>query len=208
MLSIVTNSSIGSLHDDSDDAQSQSSPQSVIPDKMCGFELDKATTKLRLDHLKVSSETRIASHKESLGTQIAGLKTNVHGFITDVGDLTTNFNAFQSDMKSDMNAFRSDMNVFKSDMNVFKSDVQRDMDAFRSDIKSDLNAFRSDMEDFRSDMKAELNVLSTKLDSKFGSKSDELHRLTWRIVFVVSHVPIFAMIYLLTVYRLYVASLE
>jgi hypothetical protein len=86
-IRIVINSSIGSLHDDSDIRPSSQDPshdpchtpssQSWSVDKINVLQTDMATTKVRLDHLKESVNTKISNFQTNLESSLTRTISNL-----------------------------------------------------------------------------------------------------------------------------------
>jgi len=174
---MVINSSIGSLHDDSDDlSSSQASSQtpshrSWTVDKIASLQSDTDTTKARLDDLK-----------KSVDTQISSLQTNLKA------DLTTQISALRSMVE---------LKIDKVESKIDKAD---------SKVESKIDKVESKIDTFQTEMRYSLSELRAELDKKMLGHSMELKqhevRLIWRVFFAVSVVLIFIISYLLILYRL------
>jgi len=164
---MVINSSIGSLHDDSDDLSfSQASSQtpfhqSWTVDKINSLQSDMATTKVHLDHLKTSMDTQISS-----------LQTDLKA------DLTTQISALHSKVDSKIDTFQNEM--------------RHNFDTFRNEMRHNFDTFRNEMRHNFSELRAESN--QQMLGFRAESKQHEV-RLVWRVFFAVSVILIFTIPY-------------
>ena len=111
---MVINSSIGSLHDDSDDLPSSQGPskgpseppahQSWTADKIYALQLDMAMVKLELNHHKDSSNTQMCSIQTSLTGQIKALDSKIDSKIdTFRSEVRTDFSGLRAELKQHEN---------------------------------------------------------------------------------------------------------
>ena len=113
---MIINSSIGSLHDDSDDLPSSGGPSKGLSEtpayhswtveKIYALQSDVATTKSELNH-----------HKESSNSQMHNIETNLTGRINALDHkINSKINALDAKIDSKFDAFRSEMRTSLSEL--------------------------------------------------------------------------------------------
>jgi len=178
---MAINSSIGSLHDDSDGLSSSQnssqgpSYQSWSVDRINSLQSDVATTKLQLDHFK-----------ESTNTKISGLQTGFTGQIS----------AIESKFDSKFDTFSREI---RHSMSELKAELMQKMSELRAESKQNMLELTAE---------SKQNMLELRAESK-QNMSDIMNQvrqhevqLVWRMFFAVSGILIFTISYLLIIYSL------
>ena len=131
---MVINSSIGSLHDDSDDPPiSQVSSQtpshrSWTVDKIASLQSDTDTTKARLDDLR-----------KSVDTQISSFQTNLKA------DLTTQISALRSMVELKVDKVESKIDKVESKIDTFQTEMRHSLSELRVELDNKMLGHSMDL---------------------------------------------------------------